>query len=418
MLQRFLKCTSGNFAITFAVVSSALVGAAGMAVHFSQLQSEKVQFQNALDASVLAAIGMELDAKVVSGMTHDELKTYQIKIANDYFSSNYPEAAEKLTYSFKFKDSVMEASGTGNIETPILAVLGIKDAKFTVTTAAVGLYDYVNACIMAMHPTRKHTLESKGSVDINAPDCHIYGNSDHIDDVIDPHTPNNHIVGASVQAVGYGHHYIQNVTPPIEHAPFLIPDPFAKFMIPTSGTACDNTNLTLSGGTHTLKPGTYCGGLEIKKSANVTLSPGLYKIVGGDLTISDSTVLGEKVTLALTSKGAALDWSNAVVQLSAPTSGQYTSMVIIGVREEATHTFEDSTIDLHGVIYLPNGEFEWENTGTPTITADWMVWIVDGFSWTGDGTINFPFKIAGSSVPYPGGLNIIPRPNSTPRLVY
>ena len=56
---------------------------------------------------------------------------------------------------------------------------------------------------------------------------------------------------------------------------------------------------------------------------------------------------------------------------------------------------------------MPNMAIEWENTGTPTITAKWTVWLVDGFSWTGDGTVNIPFKSEDSDVPYPSALYVI-----------
>ncbi len=53
----------------------------------------------------------------------------------------------------------------------------------------------------------------------------------------------------------------------------------------------------------------------------------------------------------------------------------------------------------------------------PTINAKWTVWIVDGITWKGDGTIYINFDIKDEEVPYPGDLRyVIPRP-STPRLV-
>ncbi len=49
--------------------------------------------------------------------------------------------------------------------------------------------------------------------------------------------------------------------------------------------------------------------------------------------------------------------------------------------------------------------------------AKWTVWIVDGITWKGDGTIYINFDIKDEEVPYPGDLRyVIPRP-STPRLI-
>lgn len=62
-----------------------------------------------------------------------------------------------------------------------------------------------------------------------------------------------------------------------------------------------------------------------------------------------------------------------------------------------------------GIVYISKGAIDWTNTGMPNITAQWAAWITDGFSWNGDGTINFPFN--GAAVPYPKGLNVIPRPS-------
>ena len=85
---------------------------------------------------------------------------------------------------------------------------------------------------------------------------------------------------------------------------------------------------------------------------------------------------------------------------------------MMGARVEVVHALDASTVDLHGVVYLPNGAFSWSNTGTPSITAKWTAWIVDGVSWTGDGTININFNLKDSDIPYPPQLNVIPRPGS------
>ena len=122
-------------------------------------------------------------------------------------------------------------------------------------------------------------------------------------------------------------------------------------------------------------------------------------------------------TIVLADDGVKLDWEDSEVRLKAPSSGALVSMALIGVRENLKHILRDSVIDIHGVIYLPNGEFEWQNTGTPTINAKWTVWIVDGITWKGDGTIYINFDIKDEEVPYPSDLRyVIPRP-STPRLV-
>ena len=125
---------------------------------------------------------------------------------------------------------------------------------------------------------------------------------------------------------------------------------------------------------------------------------------------------GTGVTIALVDNAVALNWNGATVRLAAPKTGSYAGMVVIGVRDQKSHTFNASTIDLHGVVYLLQGDLTWANTGTPTIHSKWTAWIVDGFSWSGDGTIRINFDLQGSDIPYPGTLNVIPR-TTTARLV-
>jgi Flp pilus assembly protein TadG len=61
------------------------------------------------------------------------------------------------------------------------------------------------------------------------------------------------------------------------------------------------TQLVLTSGTHTLSPGTYCGGISISNSAKVTLNPGIYTLsssgtsTGGLSIDTGATVTGNGV---------------------------------------------------------------------------------------------------------------------------
>ncbi len=102
-----------------------------------------------------------------------------------------------------------------------------------------------------------------------------HGNSNDEDDVVDPHNPQNFLTGKSVQAVGYGHHYIQNVTPPLEYAQKKLDDPLAAMSIPTD-TSCTFKSRKISAQTITIDPGVYCSGLTIEKGSNVTFNGHLF----------------------------------------------------------------------------------------------------------------------------------------------
>jgi hypothetical protein len=232
---------------------------------------------------------------------------------------------------------------------------------------------------------------------------------------VDPHNATNFLTGKSVQANGYGHHYIENVTPPLEHAPEVLTDPLAARAIPSNPATCLFTNKAVNNTTLTLDPGRYCSGLSITGST-VTLNPGVYFITDDKFFVKNSTVTGTGVTIILPDDKAIISWDTATMRLKAPTTGSQAGIVFMGQRVAATNTIMKGTVDLEGVVYLPQGTFNWTNTGTPTVTAKWTAWVVDGFSWDGDGTINMTFDYQ-SGVTYPDELrNVIPRPG-TPRLV-
>ena len=80
-------------------------------------------------------------------------------------------------------------------------------------------------------------------------------------------------------------------------------DPLGGLPPPPVG-ACNYTGMTVSGGTPTLTPGVYCGGLHITGVANVTLMPGVYVIKDGSLVVDNgSTVSGNGVGFYMTATG-------------------------------------------------------------------------------------------------------------------
>ncbi len=419
-----LHSKNGNFALAAALMAPVLIGVAGMAVDYGNAYKDKSSLQNALDAAVLAAMAKSYDAEK------------QIAIAEEFFFGNSVlQSGIIRDVSFVHNDpKTITGVVTASTETSLLKVINRNSIDYSVTATAIqGPQTGHPVCIMAMHPIRKHTLELHDSVSINGPDCHIYGNSSHYDDVVDPHSPENFVYSASIQAVGYGHHYIQNLHPPLQRVVEVIKDPFLSKSIPRA-VSCDFKNFKISGQTvviasqgpgykeasHkpeigadsiTLKPGNYCAGMNITKGAKIKLNPGLYILAGGEFAVEDSEMTGDGVTIVFSDRHVEMDISNSVLRLAAPENGTYGSFVMMGVRENTSHTFDNSTLDMYGIVYLPNGDIDWTSTGTPDITAEWTSWIADGFSWKGDGTINFPYNTSGSRIPHIPALNVIPRPN-------
>jgi Flp pilus assembly protein TadG len=401
---RLMREESGTTAVIFGVSAGALLIAGGIAVDYARSLTVEASIQQALDAAVLA------------GVSGQRTNPQKLEAAEQSFLANRPDMSPPVSAKFKYQNNQLIGEAAANMETTLMKVAGMNEMHIAVKSAATAEVLREPMCLMAMHPTRKHTLELDGDVSIYGPDCNMYGNSNHPYDVVDPHSPTNFVTVKSVQAVGGGHHYLENVTPPVEFASEVIDDPLADLHKPSAGP-CLKTAFAISGGTTTLPAGRYCNGLKITNGASVTLEKGgTYIISGGTFTIDDhSTVTGEEIAIFMWDANANLVWKESTVKLSAKKSGEYAGLVIFG-SQNTDNTLYKSTVDLHGALYMPNGAFDWTNEGTPAITAKWSAFITDGFSWHGDGTINMNFDLAHSDVPYPHQLRVIPRAGS-PRLI-
>ena len=121
-------------------------------------------------------------------------------------------------------------------------------------------------------------------------------------------------------------------------------------------------------GTKTLDPGVYCGGLEIKSTAIVTMNPGLYFIKGKTFKIdSEAKVTGTGVSFYITGSGGwpydvPIDWSSSDISLSAPTAGPLKGLVIF--QDPAALNAKEAVIDssatvaIDGIMYFPRAKLK------------------------------------------------------------
>lgn len=111
-----------------------------------------------------------------------------------------------------------------------------------------------------------------------------------------------------------------------------------------------------------LRPGTYCGGLNILSGAEVILEPGLYIMQEGRFEVqSGAKVTGDEVTIAFSGKGSTLYLQGGgTLTLTAPKSGTFKGIVLFS---ESTSPFVEwatisggATLTYDGALYLPTHE--------------------------------------------------------------
>ena len=136
------------------------------------------------------------------------------------------------------------------------------------------------------------------------------------------------------------------------------PDAYASLPAPTY-SGCNFNNYKLTGGSATLNPGVYCGGIFIL-GGKATFNPGLYIVNGGGLSILGGSASGQGVTFYITSNGHAygpVSIGAVQVNLSASSTGPLAGVLFFQDRGIKTilpnSILENSGAQLDGLLYFP-----------------------------------------------------------------
>lgn len=175
------------------------------------------------------------------------------------------------------------------------------------------------------------------------------------------------------------------------------PDPMATLPVPNSSTLTvqSTSKLSYSGGSYTLSPGVYDGGLALSSSAKVTLQPGVYYLNGGGLNISgQASLIGSGVMIynnPLSNSDAISISGTGTISLSPPTSGTYAGLTIFQNRSSTVplSVSGGSNMSISGTFYSAAARLNISGGGSTTIGSQY---ITADLTTTGTGTINVPWS--------------------------
>lgn len=348
----------------FAIIMPVLLLFAGLVVDIGRLEVLKTQMQSAADAAVL---GAELEAErgtgnwvamgqadaALNGFTNGSnnvtISVSQQPTTGPYASRN---DAIQVTISKKVQTIFLGALSGGMVTLNAQGVALMTPCDYflgTGTLQSASLYSYTGSMLGDSCPIYVNT---KVDVESNG---HVVGTSVDI---------NGTSAGSSVSGYIY----------PVYYGAQALSDPLAYETSPSYGGTCNHTSYSLSGGTATLSPGTYCKGMNIYNST-VTLSPGLYIITGG-ANFSNSKVSGNGVTLFFTTGGGGsygqfIINNSSTVTISAPTdssNGGIPGILVFADRNWVHTSAQDfivttSSFTGDGIWYLKNaGLYVWSCT--------------------------------------------------------
>jgi hypothetical protein len=367
-MQSFKRDSRGNVLVTFGLLTPVLMLVAGVAVDYSDASRARSILQSTADSAALAG-AREL------GLTgaEEQAKT----VAAQFVASKSPEATRSIAASgvqVSVDLSVAKSTYFGGI-------LGLSTLPVGVRATAV--YDAGPLpCMLALGPDEPTGIGLIGSAKINAPKCVVHSNAKASNSIATQGAAS--ITASKVCSVGESSPRstpaavpCSAVTDPFKDRNFQTANPgapkaakVAGLTTPYMGT-CDFTNMQVGAkGVVTLTPGVYCGGLAIK-STDVILSPGVYVIQDGPLSIeSNSAVSGAAVSILLSGNGAVLDLQGSPsLTLSAMSTGPMAGMAIVADTPASpvlTSEWRGSPdIKVTGTVYLPNQRLKMQ--GSPSL---------------------------------------------------
>jgi hypothetical protein len=323
--QRFGGDGEGSMLVMAALVSTGVLGFAGLAVDVGRWQLARRDLQGIADqAAYSAAIAVQAgksattEAKAVAatrGVVHG--------VGGATVAVNVPPTSGSRAGQSGAVEVIVRRAQTAMLSGLLLPSAPVVSAR------AVALVGSSGACVMAPDSSASKAIKVSGGSIVNSGDCNVHADSASADAVdlsggSSLTARNAYIVGNYQVSGGSSLSAIDALKTGVAPAA----DPYASRTMP-SYSGCNKTDFTVSG-TASLSPGVYCGGIKVFGTA--ILEAGIYVIDGGDFSIvSGGKVSGTGVTLILTSHtgadyGAVSIAGGGTVDIGAASSGPTAGM--------------------------------------------------------------------------------------------
>ncbi len=359
LAKRLYRNRDGAIAVLLALTIPALVGMVALSVEAGTWYVHKRNLQTAADA---AAIGAAYDLAYNNGANLNSA-------ASSEASRNGWSAANGSVSVTQPASNEVQVSLTMSAST-LLSQMFLETNSVTVgASAGAEVVTDPDFCILALHPSASDALQIWGSADLNLAGCGIAVNSNNA--TAFTMGGNGALTGKSVHVVGgadTGGSSAVALQQGMTTNGRAVTDPYAGVDMP-SYSGCDETDTWVkSNKSRTIDPGAdgifvMCDGLRVQ--GDLTLSPGVYVVDGGDIDIQGS-LTGTDVTIVLTDDAGEIRVNaNSTMSLQAPTSGTYAGIAFYQDRAASTgaytHLFNGgASMEIEGVLYFPTQYLEFK----------------------------------------------------------
>ena len=229
-----------------------------------------------------------------------------------------------------------------------------------VVSAEANTLGTARLCVLSLHRNAHQALKMDHLARVTAPDCFVQSNSKDKDGLS---AKGLSLLVSSTACTSGGFEGDASLFVPLPETDCPVLDDPLEMRAAPAVKGCDFDHLKITA-TQSISPGHYCGGLEIKDTAQVTAEPGIYIISGGPLRVKDTASLtGDGVSFYFADDDATFEFKDkAVVELSGPTDGPMAGLLFFqsaSVKSDRDFKITSGSVrKLIGTIYLPKGKFK------------------------------------------------------------
>jgi Flp pilus assembly protein TadG len=399
-LSVWRRDVKGSTAIMFAVLGPLLLGAAGIAIDFATFSLKQSTLQAAADAAALGG------AKQLS------LATSKDSIVSSAALSLVTETLKGKNDLAVGKAEIDRSNGRITIHiseawTPFFAQYLGADITPVTATATASLVGESKLCLLTLETNSAKGLQMLQSSHLQASGCSVYSNSTNPNGIFinDAAT----IDAAMICSAGGVKNKNGSTTVPVTTDCPALADPLLGHATPNV-VGCDYNNTKLRSGSAVLRPGVYCGGIDLGDTVQVKFDPGTYILKDGQFKVADTaSIQGTDVSFFLSGQKSFITFTdNASINLSGAETGDMAGLLFFNDPTSGTsrtHVISATNAKtLTGTIYLPNSTLKVDPNSSVGEKSAYTAIIVNKMSIEQGPNLVLNSDYAATPVPVPAGI--------------
>lgn len=249
----------------------------------------------------------------------------------------------------------------------LLSQLFLNALTIQARAVALGADGQGQYCVLGLDTSEADTIYLSNNARLPNASCGAASNSTNASGL---NLKNNASISGAIAVAATSYHLSNNAE--IEGAAktgVVTDDPYADVTRENLPACTGQTSQGWNNVTINLTPGNFCSGMDFKNNATVNFAPGTY-YVQSKLTFQNNAIMNATggVTIVVVGNYAIDIGNNAIINITAPSSGNYAGLAFFGDRSGTSTVKQvfsnNTTLNITGAIYFPNQIAELDNNAS------------------------------------------------------